>query len=225
VETKKQLRVGIYGGSFDPVHNMHSRLANIVTAYLDLDRLEWVPTGASWHKAGHLSDAKDRINMLELAFQSTAASIREKWQINTCEIERQGNSYTIDTVKLLQENQDFAQAQWYLVIGADQFNVLHTWKDWPELLERVTLAVFDRAGVDLDVAPEVLEKARWERIPVTPSPLSSSEIRALVEKLSTPVLQSPAYVVERLYEFLPPFVPEYIVEHGLYVNEKLQDWK
>lgn len=213
------MRIGVYGGAFDPVHNTHLDLAKTVTAYLQFDRLIWVPTGAAWHKAGNLTPAGHRIRMLELAFESVAKSIRQKWLISTCEIKRQGDSYTIDTVKLLQKDSDFSGARWYLMVGTDQFNLMHTWKDWTDLLERVTLAVFDRAGVDLDVRPEVLEKADWKHIPVTPSALSSSYIRELVSKLSSPLCR-PEQLDITLSEFVPPLVAEYIVQHGLYINEK-----
>ncbi|MGL4667089.1 MAG: nicotinate (nicotinamide) nucleotide adenylyltransferase [Saezia sp.] len=213
---KKQLRIGLYGGAFDPVHGAHLHLAKTVTTYLQLDQLIWVPTGVAWHKAGCLTGAEHRVRMLALAFDQVEESIRQKWLISACELDREGESYTIDTVKLLQKELSMPDAKWYLVMGADQFNVLHTWKDWPDLLRLVTLAVVGRAQVDFHVERKVLEKAHWVSIPVEQSALSSSVVRGLVKDLVRSSAQPGQSLLERLSEFVPLSVAQYIVQHGLY---------
>ena len=90
-------RVGILGGTFDPVHNGHLHVANALRTALDLDRVVWVPAGRPPHKAGQIvSSDRDRLAMLELALAGSPND-----EISTIDIDRSGPSYTADTLELL----------------------------------------------------------------------------------------------------------------------------
>ncbi|HEX7435379.1 MAG TPA: adenylyltransferase/cytidyltransferase family protein, partial [Caldimonas sp.] len=87
-------RIGLFGGSFDPVHNAHVALAKVALAQLKLDELRWVPAGQPWQKARALSDAVHREAMLRLAIAD-----EPRFTLSRIELERGGASYTLDTVR------------------------------------------------------------------------------------------------------------------------------
>jgi len=146
------MRLGIFGGSFDPVHNAHVALARTALAELKLDELIWVPAGRPWQKKRHLTPAADREAMVRLAIAG-----EPRFVLSRIELERSGPSYTIDTVRALRRERP--DAQWYLVIGQDQYAGFHTWHGWQELLSSVTLAIIPTsstpAAFDFDQATTI----------------------------------------------------------------------
>ncbi|MEF7616202.1 nicotinate (nicotinamide) nucleotide adenylyltransferase [Aquincola sp. MAHUQ-54] len=192
-------RIGIFGGSFDPVHNTHLALAHAALAHLRLDELRWVPTGEPWHKASVPADAVHRLAMLKLALAGDA-----HFTIDEIELRRAGPSYTIETVRALQAAQP-GEHTWFLVIGQDQYERFHTWHGWEELLARVTLAVANRAGVP-PVAPPELQCVphRAEVVPMPPSTLAATDIRSRLAR---------GLPIDTL---VPPAVASYIAQHALY---------
>jgi nicotinate-nucleotide adenylyltransferase len=191
-------KIGLFGGSFDPVHDAHLALARQARDQLALDQLRWVPTGAAWQKARSLSPGAQREAMLRLAIESEARFVIER-----CELQRAGPSYTLDTLRELQAAEP--AAQWFLVIGQDQYRNLHTWHGIDDLLPRVTLAVAQRPGSagDAGVDPRVRAAATvWLTLP--PLHVSASDIRARVAA----GLDIGALV--------PPAVALYIRQQGLY---------
>ena len=130
--------------------------------------------------------------MVRLAIAGERGFVLER-----CELERAGPSYTLQTVQELQ--QSGPSAQWVLLIGADQYNNLHTWRGWRELLGRVTLAVAQRAGVTLHPDPEVA-RVPHRSIPLPPMAVSATDIRARVqrgESLSGLVLDTVASYIDQ----------------------------
>jgi nicotinate-nucleotide adenylyltransferase len=189
-------RVGLFGGSFDPVHNAHVALANVALATLQLDELRWVPAGQPWQKVRPMTPAVHREAMLRLALVGEPRFVLER-----CELERSGPSYTIDTVRELQAREP--GAAWFLVIGQDQYANLPTWRHWQELLTRVTLAVAQRPGAPLPVHPDVLQLAH-EAVPLAAMDISSSAIRVMLQR------------GEDVAHLVPPEVARYIESRGLY---------
>ena len=191
-------RIGLLGGSFDPVHNAHLALAHSTLEALALDELLWIPAGAPWQKARDLAPAAQRAEMVRLAIAG-----EPRFRIEPCELERAGPSYTIDTVLELQGHEP--AAQWFLVIGQDQLARLHTWQRWRELLALVTLAVANRDGaapcIPNELAPLRLALAE---VPLPPMATSSTDIRARVA------------AGQDLGALVPAAVARYIAVHGLY---------
>jgi nicotinate-nucleotide adenylyltransferase len=165
-------RIGLFGGSFDPVHDAHVALARSALAELKLDELRWIPAGQAYQKARPLSDALHRAAMVALAIAH-----EPRFVLDESELGRAGPSYTLDTVRAAQAAEP--AAHWFLIIGADQYASLHTWKDWPELLGRVTLAVANRPGAVPPVNVEVL-RAPHRVVPLPMLDISSTEVRARV---------------------------------------------
>lgn len=190
-------RVGLFGGSFDPVHRAHGALAETALAQLRLDELRWIPTGQAWQKARSLSPAEHRLAMLRLAIAH-----EPRFVLDPIELERPGPSYMIDTVHALAQSP--TQTRWVLLIGHDQYAALHTWHRWRELLDAVELAVAPRPlGAPLAVHPDVAAHPH-RVVPLPPTELSSTGIRRR------------AAAGEDLTPWLHPAVARYIETHGLY---------
>jgi len=165
-------RIGVFGGSFDPVHNAHLALARQALDELQLDELRWVPVGQAWQKARRMTPAAQREAMLRLALEC-----EPRFVIDRCEMQRPGPSYTLDTVRELQAATP--GADWYLLIGQDQYRNLHTWHGVDELLQRVTLAVAQRPG-EQGAAEERVRAAPCMAIPLPPMDISATDIRRRV---------------------------------------------
>jgi nicotinate-nucleotide adenylyltransferase len=141
------LRIGLFGGAFDPPHRGHRALAETALQQLALDRLLIVPTGQAWHKARPLTAAHHRLAMCHLAFDDMPRVC-----VDARETLRPGPSYTIDTLTALQ--QEFPPAQWFVVIGADQWLAFRTWRRWEAILRQATVAVAARP-LDGAAAPDL----------------------------------------------------------------------
>jgi len=190
------LRIGLFGGSFDPVHNAHLALARLALQELALDELRWVPAGDAWQKTRPLSAVAHRLAMLQAAIEGEPRFVLER-----CEIERDGPSYTLDTVRTLQQLQP--AARWWLLIGQDQYANLHTWHGFEELLRRVRLAVAGRPGVAAPADERVLAADTvWLQLP--PMAVSASDIRERVA------------AGQDIDALVPSGVALYIRQHGLY---------
>ena len=192
-------RIGLFGGSFDPVHIAHLALAREALAALQLDDLRWIPVGQAWQKTRRMTAPEHREAMLLLAMAGESRFVLER-----CELEREGPSFTLATVRELQAAQ--ADALWFLIIGQDQFESFHTWHGWQELLGLVTLAVAQRPGAMSSADPEVL-RAPHVALALPPMQVSASEIRARVA------------AGRAVGDLVPPAVARYIARHHLYTGD------
>ncbi len=191
-------RIGLLGGSFDPVHRAHVALGRIALERLELQRLIWMPVGQAWQKnRGHAS-ADHRLAMLRLAIEG-----EPRFETSDLEIRRAGPSYTIDTVAALQSQTP--AADWFLVIGQDQYAGLPTWHRWRELLPLVTLAVAGRDGREPEAAAQLQALPHAVvTLPLPAMPISSTAVRARVR------------AGEAIADLVPAQVARYIEHHGLY---------
>ena len=125
-------RIGLMGGTFDPIHHGHLMAANEVGQVFGLDEIIFVPTGQPWQKSERtVSPAEDRYLMTAMA---TAAN--PIFSVSRAEIDRPGETYTVDTVRQLRAERD-ADAEFFFIIGADALSRLDTWHKPEELLELV----------------------------------------------------------------------------------------
>jgi nicotinate-nucleotide adenylyltransferase len=187
------LKLAIFGGTFDPIHDGHLALAREAAARFRLDRVLFVPAAHPPHKAGvtHAPYA-DRVRMAELACHGD-----QRFEVSRIE-EDTSRSYSIDTVEKLRARLAPGD-QLYFLIGADAFAEIRTWHRWRDVVRGVRFLVASRPGHVYQSPPGV----EFDTIDDIEIPISSSEIRRALA-----MRQSPAG--------LPPAVLEYAVSHGLY---------
>ena len=169
-----EARVGLLGGTFDPVHLAHVALAQAALQALQLDQVRWIPAGQPWQKAREVTAAYHRVAMVRLAIAG-----EPRFELDRIELDRSGPSYTLDTVKALAAARP--HTEWVLIIGADQYASLHTWVDWRDLLGRVVLAVANRPGPLPPVHPEVLAFPH-RAVPLPMLDISSTDVRQRVQR-------------------------------------------
>ena len=168
------LRIGIFGGAFDPPHTAHRALVRAALDHLALDRLLIIPTGQAWHKARPLTAAHHRLAMACLCFSDLP-----QVQVDPLEIERVGPSYTIDTLRALKAK--WPEAELFLLMGEDQARALDQWHDWQQIPQFATICVAERedstrSGSQFEPAKSLGK--RFLRLPVAPMAVSATEIRA-----------------------------------------------
>jgi nicotinate-nucleotide adenylyltransferase len=194
-----QPRIGLLGGSFDPIHNAHIKLACAARDYFNLDLVMLIPAGQPWQRDALQVNAYDRMAMVKLAITNQA-----KLSACSLEIDRNGPTYTIETLKALDP-----KARYYWILGADQLNNFCTWHKWSDIAERVTLVVAQRPLSTMNV-PKLLQEqinkgsAKLVTLPFEPLAVSASDIRnRLLQKQSVETL-------------LDKPVLKYIEAHNLY---------
>jgi nicotinate-nucleotide adenylyltransferase len=199
------MRIGILGGTFDPVHYGHLLLAESCRDQIPLDRVVLVPAAVSPHKLDQQpTPATARVEMLQLAIAG-----HPQFEVSTVEIDRGGTSYSIDTLEALQQHA--AEDEWFLLMGADTLRDFPKWHRPEDICRLTRLAVVhrpDAGAIDLTILEPFLTGTSCQQRPVIVSmPLmgiSSSAIRQRVRQG-----QSIRYL-------LPRAVEKYIEEHGLY---------
>ena len=171
-----RLRLGLFGGAFDPPHNTHAALIALAVEQLHLDELRVFPTGVAWHKPRQLTPAVHRVAMAALAFSTIPHVV-----VDDRETRRSGPSYTVDTLRELKAEKPHAEL--FLVIGGDQARALTTWHEWQTILQLAIICVAERGdstGFTPGFMPPTALKSRFLRLELPPSAVSASEIRARV---------------------------------------------
>jgi nicotinate-nucleotide adenylyltransferase len=203
VDQAQALRLGVLGGTFDPVHHGHLAAAAEARHQLGLDRVLFVPAGVPPHKPDRpITPAADRLRMLEMAIAG-----RPHFEISRVDLDRPGPCYTVDTLTLLRGAWDPAPTLFFIE-GADSLAELPTWYQPRRILELCHLAVVDRPGIEVDLPrleaqlPGLTANLHWLRMPLLE--ISSSDLRARV-RAGRPI----AYL-------LPADVENYIYQQGLY---------
>lgn len=192
------MRIGLYGGTFDPVHNAHLAVARAAVEAFSLDKLLVIPNRLPPHKqSGTAASYDDRLLMVSLACESEP-------KLEACDIEnREGKSYTIQTLERLRIRYSDA-VQFFFLIGADAFAEVLTWFRVGEVFEMTEFIVAARPGFEYQSPAG----ARVHRLDTLAFPESSSGIRAQIAAGQKPM-------------GLPASVERYIIEEGLYRAEKV----
>jgi nicotinate-nucleotide adenylyltransferase len=195
--------IGLLGGSFDPIHVGHLHIARQACAGLALDRVVFVPAGQPPHKLDQaLTDPEHRFEMVRLALAEEPC-----FSVSRIDLDRPGPCYSVDTVRLLQE-QWGPEARIYFLIGADSLVDLPTWYQPRRLLDLCQVVAIDRPGYGVDLTalerrfPGASPAILLEHVP--PIGVSATEIRRRVAEQRS---------IEGL---VPPAVASYIEAHGLY---------
>jgi nicotinate-nucleotide adenylyltransferase len=194
--TQRRSRLGVMGGTFDPIHHGHLVAASEVAARYDLDEVVFVPTGAPSFKQDQVvTPAEHRYLMTVIA---TASNPR--FTVSRVDIDRSGLTYTVDTLRDLAAERP--EADLYFITGADAVEQILTWKDSAELFERAQFVAVTRPGHTLSVDGLPSDRvSQWE-IPALA--ISSTDVRARARG-GKPV-----------WYLVPDGVVQYIAKHGLY---------
>lgn len=174
------MRIGIYGGSFNPVHKGHIHLAESAADILNLDRVYLVPSRVSPHRSSdEYASGEDRMEMLRLACKSN-----EKLFPCDYELKNDRKSYTIYTVEEFRRR--FPDDELFLLVGSDMLMCFEQWNGFEDILKSASLAVVSRNDGDFEILEEKAETLRkFGKIivcPVEPLEMSSSEIRKKIIK-------------------------------------------
>ncbi len=176
------MRIGVFGGSFDPVHRGHLLLADCCWRQAQLDRVEFVPAAQQPLKpGGPVASESDRAAMLLVA-----AADRTEFSVSTVEFDRGGVSYTVDTLRQLQA--EHPDAELFFLMGADSLVDFSHWRDPAEICRLATPLVVRRAESpepDFEslrpfLSPTQLEAIRAVQVEMPPTPISSSQIRQFI---------------------------------------------
>lgn len=196
-------RLGLLGGTFDPIHCGHLVAAAEAHHQLDLERVLFVPTGSPPHKPdSSVSLVEHRVRMVELALAD-----HPHFELSRADVDRPGPSYTVKTLELLRREWGPGPTLFFIE-GADSLADLLTWYQPQRLLELCQLAVVERPGVELDLEeldrrlPGLAAKVHWVQMPCLE--ISSSDLRARVR------------AGRSISCLVPPPVEAYIREHDLY---------
>jgi nicotinate-nucleotide adenylyltransferase len=192
-------RIGILGGTFDPIHSAHIAAADTAINQLDLDHVFFVPAGVAYHRESTLASPEQRLRMTELAVDGDSRLI-----VSPIDIERPGATYSIDTVRELKEEfcRDFPgdSADWFFILGSDAFVSFASWRDPEALLNECELVVISRPETDSSKFPDFPA----HRINIPGWEVSSTDIRHRIES------------GDSAQGLLPQTVIDYIRDNGLY---------
>ena len=212
VDTDRLIRrIGILGGTFDPIHNGHLAIAEAARGCLGLDTVIFIPSGRPWLKAraaGRITDAEHRLAMVRLAIEGCP-----HFEASAMEVERPGLTYTVDTLAELRSREGGSPGQtaMYLILGMDSVRELRRWHEPQRLFEMCVVVAVSRPDT-ADVTASSFERyfpAAADRFRLLKGPLlniSATEVRNRVAE-GQPIDDS-----------VPASVEQYIRYHGLYVQ-------
>ncbi|WP_431277254.1 nicotinate-nucleotide adenylyltransferase [Leifsonia poae] len=192
---KRRPRVGVMGGTFDPIHHGHLVAASEVAQSFDLDEVIFVPTGQPWQKGAAVSTGEHRYLMTVIA---TAANPR--FTVSRVDIDREGPTYTIDTLRDLHEARP--EAELFFITGADAIAQILSWRDVQELWDLAHFVAVSRPGHDLSISGLPQQDVSLLEVPALA--ISSTDCRTRVSR-GFPV-----------WYLVPDGVVQYISKHHLY---------
>ena len=197
----KRTRLGLLGGTFDPIHTGHLLIAEVARHALSLDQVIFVPAGDPPHKGESVTAAEHRYAMVLVATADHPA-----FQVTRREIEREGPSYSLTTIREYREELGETGGLYFLT-GADALLEIRTWYRWQEVLRACRFAALARPGFDSAALLDLLPPELREQVELLHTPgfdISSTDIRERVRR-GDPI----RYLV-------PAPVESYIRKHGLY---------
>lgn len=198
------MRVAILGGSFDPIHEGHLRMAKSAYHQLHLDEVWFLPAYDAPLKDGHVCTYEQRIAMIELAIDSYS-------HFKICREEENvvGKNYTIDTIRRLKLK--FPRVEFYFLIGGDQVSQLSQWKDIDELLDIVKMCAFTRNDEKIKTTYQMIE-LNMEKHPASSSDIRSGKYLYLNQKVHHYILQHNLYL-----QFVKDVMSSFRYEHSVRV--------
>ena len=198
------MRLGIFGGTFDPIHTGHLIIAQEALVAANLDEVWFLPTGQPWMKEGtRISESKHRIAMAKMAIEAHPA-----FKISRREVDKEGPSYTVDTMSAMRQ-QEASGEKLFFILGIDSLATLHLWKQPAALFDmcglitinRTVTEEFDIAELD-KIRPDATEQVKFIEGPIVE--ISGAKVRQRVHE-GKPITY-----------WVPGSVERYIEDKGLY---------
>jgi nicotinate-nucleotide adenylyltransferase len=210
-------RVGILGGTFDPIHTGHLDLGIVAQTLLTLTRVYVIPARVPPHRPQPIASSFHRFAMVALAVAN-----RRGWRASDLELQSaEQPSYTTMTLQKLQE-QGFAASELFFIIGADAFADIETWRDYPNILDRSHFAVVSRPGCSVEDLPRLLPRLRRRMIrpPVGAIDERDPAIILIDERtadVSSTAIRQRRASGESISGLVDLGVEQHIEQHGLYI--------
>jgi nicotinate-nucleotide adenylyltransferase len=208
-------KVGVLGGTFDPIHNGHLSAARAAQQALGLDRVRFIPSARPPHRPDSPQASEyHRVEMLRRAIQDGAG-----WEVSDLELRRHGPSFTYDTLATL-NREELSPSQIFFITGADAFAEIATWHRYPDVLDLAHFVVVTRPGFSIDALRGRIPALANRMIEPADLAISSTPLIVLVEA-ETPDVSSTAIRRrvaghQSLDGLVPPAVTAYIAQHHLY---------
>ncbi len=212
--------IGLFGGTFDPVHRGHIQIAEQIRVHYGLDKIVFIPALKPPHKDRVITDYQHRVAMLEATLAGRAGM-----EISRIESRRQGPSYTYDTLHSITHEYG-SGTTYFLIIGADSFVEIHLWYKFRKLLEEIDLIVVARPEYPLEMVEKEFEFLPATYLPVKDMAAWRSHLSerficyfdGLQAAVSSSLVRSRLAERQSIAELVPTVVQCYIDEHGLYSN-------
>lgn len=213
IQVKQTDKVAFFGGTFDPVHNGHLQIADLIINQLKFDKVIFTPNHTQLMRNQAIASPLQRLAMLKLAIDNN----NKKFLINTHEIERGGLSYTIDTIEYYYNTLELkAKSPIWLILGLDAFYNLPSWHRYERLLQLCNFIIINRTlPANQNLQHELWahdyisnQKDKFIFLDINPISISSTEIRKYLQQKNYPKAQL----------FIPPAVFDYIISNHLYVS-------
>ena len=211
--------IGLFGGTFDPVHFGHLRLATELAEAFHLDNVVFIPAGLPYHRGRDAhATSEERLTMLKLATQRDA-----RFDVDDRELKREGPTYTYDTLAEIRKERGPDQPLVFLS-GSDSFEKIDTWHRWTELFDLAHFAVAIRADDQewQSRGPGAFPKDAWPRITLNPREMLSAPAGKIMTFFMTPMAISSTAIRTLAHEsasiryLTPDPVVEYVRSHNLY---------
>lgn len=203
------MKIGIFGGTFNPPHKGHTRMIEKMAEELELDKVLIIPNKIPTHKrCDDLADNKHRVAMCKIAFNNP------KFEVSTMEMDRETSSYTIFTVDELKKK--YPDDDLYLVIGSDMFLIFHKWYKHKELLEKCTICV---AARDNDNDVQALRSYAFDKLGIYMPQLDAKNVHiSLLDayEVSSSEIRERIDQKRSLYGLVDPEIIEYMENNKLY---------
>lgn len=201
------MRIGIYGGSFDPIHTGHLILAEQCRTQANLDQIWFVPCATNPHKPdGPIAKNRQRKEMIQLAISG-----HEPFQFSSIELDRGDVSYTIDTLMTFSET--YPDDELFLLMGSDSLEEFENWKDPAKICELAVPLIINRPGakpVDLGVVQSMVDEERFKQI-------KTSQMTSFLIEISSSEIRKRVRNGETIRYLLPRGVERYLQTQKLYL--------
>jgi len=166
------MKVGVFGGSFDPVHNAHLHIAKTALEEFNLDKIIFVPAYIPPHKTRLIASDMDRYNMLSIAIKNF-----NQYEIDTYEIDSKKVIYSYQMLDYLQDK--YKNSNIKMIIGSDSFNQLDTWKNTDYIIEKYGFIVIPRPNIDINISSKYYKYCLFSKIIM--ENISSTYIRQILK--------------------------------------------